>query len=96
MNHQFLEDLWHSRFRSWHEADQVTEVKVRCERKADVELHAVQKNEYANLKWEFIAHRKAALEIIQCDFHLLIFQQGFLPALLSLLKPCFDYSFRAD
>lgn len=36
MNHQFLEDLWHSRFRSWHEADQVTEVKVRCEQGAEV------------------------------------------------------------
>ncbi|EIW9109612.1 hypothetical protein A8C28_27205 [Klebsiella pneumoniae] len=43
-------------------------------READVCVALCTKNEYANLKWEFIAHREAALEIIQCDFHLLIFQ----------------------
>ena len=43
-------------------------------READVCVALYTKNEYANLKWEFIAHREAALEIIQCDFHLLIFQ----------------------
>ena len=60
--------------RSWHEADQITGLEVRCERRADVCVALCTKNEYANLKWEFIAHREAALEIIQCDFHLLIFQ----------------------
>ncbi|HBR1106048.1 TPA: hypothetical protein L9L02_005117 [Klebsiella pneumoniae] len=43
-------------------------------READVCVALCTKNEHANLKWEFIAHREAALEIIQCDFHLLIFQ----------------------
>lgn len=35
-NHQLLERLWHSNFRCWHEADQVTELEVRCERGAEV------------------------------------------------------------